>query len=206
MTPPTGCCTVTPPSSCTLTRTPGTTTFTRELGGGSLDLHPNTQTKHNIITRYIWTMSFGAAGRHSSTIIKRKVTTDQLTGRNQPFFGLRRAEYSSNPEHPDLAAHRPSTTESSASGNERRFRVLRRNHGGPFSRPGTKVEDETDDRLLVDAVHAYRDLTGYRIQIVLEADGWHIDYQLKEPKHKRGGPHYVIDARSGEISSKRHEQ
>jgi hypothetical protein len=26
-----------------------------------------------------------------------------------------------------------------------------------------------------DAVTAYRDLTGYRIQLVLEPDGWHVD-------------------------------
>ena len=57
-----------------------------------------------------------------------------------------------------------------------------------------------------DAVTAYRDLSGYRIQIVLEADGWHIDYELKDMRLKGGGPHYVIDASTGAIVTKRYEQ
>ena len=57
-----------------------------------------------------------------------------------------------------------------------------------------------------DAVKAYRDLSGYRIQIVLETDGWHIDYDLKNPRLKGGGPHYVVDASTGAILSKRYEQ
>jgi hypothetical protein len=57
-----------------------------------------------------------------------------------------------------------------------------------------------------DAVRAYRDLSAYRIQLFLENDGWHVDYELKDAKLKGGGPHYVIDARSGAILSKRYEQ
>ncbi len=57
-----------------------------------------------------------------------------------------------------------------------------------------------------DAVKAYRDLSPYRIQLVLEADGWHIDYELKDPRRKGGGPHYLIDAQTGVIVSKRYEQ
>jgi len=57
-----------------------------------------------------------------------------------------------------------------------------------------------------DAVQAYRDLSHDRIQSVLEADGWHIDYDLRDPRFKGGGPHYVIDARDGSIRSKRYEQ
>jgi hypothetical protein len=37
-------------------------------------------------------------------------------------------------------------------------------------------------------------------------DGWHIDYQLKNPLSNGGGPHYVIDAATGAIVSKRYEQ
>lgn len=66
------------------------------------------------------------------------------------------------------------------------------------------------DRVLAiaeaDARTAYRDLTPYRISLALEADGWHVDYDLKDPRHKGGGPHYVIDARTGAILSKRYEQ
>jgi len=57
-----------------------------------------------------------------------------------------------------------------------------------------------------DASGAYRDLSCYRIQLELQADGWHIDYELKDPRLKGGGPHYVIDAVSGGITSKRYEQ
>ena len=57
-----------------------------------------------------------------------------------------------------------------------------------------------------DAAAAYQDLSAYRIQLALEDDGWHVDYELKDPKRKGGGPHYVIDARTGAIRSKRYEQ
>ena len=57
-----------------------------------------------------------------------------------------------------------------------------------------------------DAVKAYRDLSGYRIQLALEDDGWHIYYELKDPRLKGGGPHYVIDPVTGAIASKRYEQ
>ncbi len=40
----------------------------------------------------------------------------------------------------------------------------------------------------------------------LESDGWHVDYNLKDPRLKGGGPHYVIDAASGAILSKRYAQ
>jgi hypothetical protein len=66
------------------------------------------------------------------------------------------------------------------------------------------------DRILAiaeaDALRAYRDLSPYRIQLVLEEDGWHVDYELKDPRLKGGGPHYVIDGLSGAILSKRYEQ
>jgi hypothetical protein len=57
-----------------------------------------------------------------------------------------------------------------------------------------------------DAEKAYRDLSPYRIAITLEPDGWHIDYDFKEPGIQGGGPHYVIDAASGVILRKWYEQ
>ncbi len=57
-----------------------------------------------------------------------------------------------------------------------------------------------------DAVRAYGDLSIFRIQLALEGDGWHVDYELKNPAWKGGGPHYVIDPHSGAILSKRYEQ
>jgi Peptidase propeptide and YPEB domain len=57
-----------------------------------------------------------------------------------------------------------------------------------------------------DATKIYRDLSGYAIRITLEDDGWHVDYELRQSTHKGGGPHYVIDAATGAIRSKRYEQ
>ncbi len=57
-----------------------------------------------------------------------------------------------------------------------------------------------------DAARVYRDLSVYRIQLVLEEDGWHVDYDLKDPRPKGGGPHYLINAHTGAIASKRYEQ
>ncbi len=57
-----------------------------------------------------------------------------------------------------------------------------------------------------DAESAYRDLSIYRIAMSLEENGWLVDYELKDPELQGGGPHYVIDARTGEILSKRYEQ
>jgi hypothetical protein len=39
-----------------------------------------------------------------------------------------------------------------------------------------------------------------------QTDGWHIDYELLDPTRAGGGPHYVINARSGQILAKRYEE
>ena len=57
-----------------------------------------------------------------------------------------------------------------------------------------------------DAAKAYRDLSCYRICLTLEKDGWHVDYELKDPKLKGGGPHYILDPLTGAIVAKRYEQ
>ena len=57
-----------------------------------------------------------------------------------------------------------------------------------------------------DVLQAYHDLSWFRVQVVQEADGWHVDYELKNPRLKGGAPHYIIDARSGTTLSKRYEQ
>lgn len=57
-----------------------------------------------------------------------------------------------------------------------------------------------------DAEQAYRDLSAYRIIVVLEEDGWHVDYELAKPLMAGGGPHYIIDAVNGTILKKRYEQ
>jgi hypothetical protein len=58
----------------------------------------------------------------------------------------------------------------------------------------------------VDALRAYGDLSPFRIHLSLESDGWHVDYELKDPRVQGGGPHYVIDSETGQIRSKRYEQ
>jgi hypothetical protein len=66
------------------------------------------------------------------------------------------------------------------------------------------------DRILAiaqtDAIRMYQDLSHYSIRLTLEADGWHVDYEPKDPRLKGGGPHYVIDAVTGVILRKRYEQ
>jgi hypothetical protein len=57
-----------------------------------------------------------------------------------------------------------------------------------------------------DAERVYGDLSAFRIGLVLEDDGWHVDYDLKDPTWNGGGPHYVISATDGQILSKRYEQ
>lgn len=57
----------------------------------------------------------------------------------------------------------------------------------------------------LDAEKAYRDLTIYHTFVELHKDGWHVDYELKKRIHG-GGPHYVIDAETGAILTKRYEQ
>ncbi|MDP6353456.1 MAG: hypothetical protein QF473_00030 [Planctomycetota bacterium] len=57
-----------------------------------------------------------------------------------------------------------------------------------------------------DAEGVYRDLSAYRISILLQDDGWHVDYELADPTLTGGGPHYVIDFNNGHIVSKRYEQ
>jgi hypothetical protein len=42
--------------------------------------------------------------------------------------------------------------------------------------------------------------------MALEDDGWHVDYDMKDPNWKGGGPHYVIDAVTGAILCERYEQ
>jgi hypothetical protein len=57
-----------------------------------------------------------------------------------------------------------------------------------------------------DAIAAYRDLSPFRVEVRLEDDGWHVDYELKDATSNGGGPHYVVDADDGRILRKRYEQ
>lgn len=57
-----------------------------------------------------------------------------------------------------------------------------------------------------DAARAYGDLFDYCVRLSLEYDGWHVDYELRDPRMKGGGPHYVLDPATGTILTKRYEQ
>ena len=72
--------------------------------------------------------------------------------------------------------------------------------------PRTVSCDEALRIARLDAEQVYRDLTPYRIQVVLQADGWHVDYDFNAPGLQGGGPHYVIDAVTGAVLSKHYEQ
>jgi hypothetical protein len=68
------------------------------------------------------------------------------------------------------------------------------------------ASDEVLKIARLDAERVYRDLTPYRICIVLEADGWHVDYHLKDSHLNGGAPHYIIDPISGAILGRIYEQ
>jgi hypothetical protein len=71
----------------------------------------------------------------------------------------------------------------------------------------TITSDEALRIARLDAEAAYRDgLDHHRIDITLEQDGWHVDYELNLPGWHGGGPHYLIDPATGQIVSKRYEQ
>ena len=58
----------------------------------------------------------------------------------------------------------------------------------------------------LDAERVYRDLSRFVIRMAREADGWHVDFDLKDASARGGGPHYVIAPESGAIVTKRYEQ
>ncbi len=57
-----------------------------------------------------------------------------------------------------------------------------------------------------DAIPVYRNLDNLTLEVSLQDDGWHVDYWMRKPRWAGGGPHYVIDAATGAILSKRYEQ
>jgi hypothetical protein len=74
----------------------------------------------------------------------------------------------------------------------------------------TQPAQLTSDQVLrianEDAARVYRDLSGYRIELRLAADGWHVEYRVDPADGQGGGPHYVIDPLDGTIKSKKYYQ
>jgi len=75
----------------------------------------------------------------------------------------------------------------------------------PAARPNVSG-DQALSVTHLDSERAYGDVSRFRVQVSLEPDGWHVEYQVKNPLTKGGAPHYVIDASSGQIISKRYYQ
>lgn len=62
-----------------------------------------------------------------------------------------------------------------------------------------------------DGERVYGPLSGYRVELSLEPDGWHVAYFIKQPSDPKiriagGGPHYVIHPEDGRILSKKYYQ
>jgi hypothetical protein len=76
----------------------------------------------------------------------------------------------------------------------------------PTSLDPARAADQALWAAQADAAQVDRDLSLYRIHLCLESDGWHVDYELKNPQVKGGGPHYLIDPRTGGILAKRYQQ
>jgi hypothetical protein len=74
--------------------------------------------------------------------------------------------------------------------------------GGPASISGARALGIAE----ADAEQAYGDLSSFQIRVRLADDGWHVDYELNDPRLQGGGPHYVIDPSDGTITHKRYEQ
>lgn len=49
-------------------------------------------------------------------------------------------------------------------------------------------------------------LNSLTLEVALHADGWHVEYRQRKPLHTRAGPHYVIDATTGDIVFKKYYQ
>lgn len=58
----------------------------------------------------------------------------------------------------------------------------------------------------LDAKRVYGDLTGFRITLRRQPDGWHIGYDPESPDVQGGGPHYLIDPVDGTILKKTYYQ
>ena len=74
----------------------------------------------------------------------------------------------------------------------------------------TVTSDQALKIAQADGVQAYGNLTRFRVEITLEDDGWHVKHFIQQRNGSRfltgGGPHYVIDAATGDIVRKTYFQ
>lgn len=58
-----------------------------------------------------------------------------------------------------------------------------------------------------DAERVYRNLDRFFVTATQSQDVWHVDYELEDGEFVcGGGPHYIIDSQTGEITWKRYDQ
>ena len=66
--------------------------------------------------------------------------------------------------------------------------------------------DETISIAMKNAGQVYRDLSVYRVEAVLKEGKWYVDFEFADKDMDGGGPHFVIDAETGEIIGSRFDQ
>jgi hypothetical protein len=57
-----------------------------------------------------------------------------------------------------------------------------------------------------EARSVYGDLAPYVVSVRLQGGRWRVDYDLADATAVGGGPHFLIDAATGEIVERRYEQ
>ena len=67
-------------------------------------------------------------------------------------------------------------------------------------------EEQAREIAAAEAGQAYHDLGIYTVTAHRDGGEWFVDYELTDPMSLGGGPHFVIDARSGKITGRRYEQ
>ena len=67
-------------------------------------------------------------------------------------------------------------------------------------------EEQAREIAAAEAGQAYVDLSPYTVTARLDGGSWLVDYDLTDETLLGGGPHFVIDASSGEITARRYEQ
>jgi len=75
--------------------------------------------------------------------------------------------------------------------------------------PGPKISSHEALAIAsADGTPVYGELSRFRIEIILEDDGWHIAHYIPQRGRRiaGGGPHYVINAETGQIVSKKYYQ
>lgn len=73
-------------------------------------------------------------------------------------------------------------------------------------KPSLISEKEALQIAEIDAKAAYGNLELYTVRAVLDRNTWLVDYELRDPNLNGGGPHYIIDAKTGAVLDKHYEQ